>query len=122
MTLFAINVRIIKNTQRGSNMNKECNKCEGQGWYEVPNYRLEIMERIECMDCLVEEQYKDHLKDELTRLMTSVSQQKLAQIVAELIVNGVDRNPKDDLNRIDVIIQTKNTMNALQLGSAYSNQ
>lgn len=122
MTLFAINVRIIKITQRGSNMNKECNKCEGQGWYEVPNYRLEIMERIECMDCLVEEQYKDHLKDELTRLMTSVSQQKLAQIVAELIVNGVDRNPKDDLNRIDVIIQTKNTMNALQLGSAYSNQ
>lgn len=103
-------------------MNKECNKCEGQGWYEVPNYRLEIMERIECMDCLVEEQYKDHLKDELTRLMAGVSQQKLAQIVAELIVNGVDRNPKDDLNRVDVIIQTKNTMNALQLGSAYSNQ
>jgi DNA gyrase/topoisomerase IV subunit B len=74
------------------------------------------------MDCLSQEQYKDHLKNDLTRLMASVSQQKLAQIVAELIVNGVDRNPKDDLNRIDVIIQTKNTMNALQLGLAYSNQ
>lgn len=103
-------------------MNKECSKCEGNMYYEVPNYRLEIMERIECMDCLSQEQYKDHLKDELTRLIASVSQQKLAQIVAELIVNGVDRNPKDDLNRVDVIIQTKNTMNALQLGSAYSNQ
>lgn len=103
-------------------MNNECSKCEGNMYYEVPNYRLEIMERIECMDCLIQEQYKDHLKDELTRLMAGVSQQKLAQIVAELIVNGVDRNPKDDLNRVDVIIQTKNTMNALQLGSAYSNQ
>lgn len=99
-----------------------CEKCHGEMYYEVPNYRLEIMERIECMDCLIQEQYKDHLKDELTRTMAGVSQQKLAQIVAELIVNGVDRNPKDDLNRIDVIIQTKNTMNALQLASAYANQ
>jgi len=103
-------------------MNKECNKCEGQGWYEVPNYRLEIMERIECMDCLIEEQYKDHLKDELTRLMASVSQQKLSQIVAELIVNCVDENANDSLSRIEVIIQTKNTLNAIQLGSAYANQ
>ncbi len=61
-----------------------CEKCNGDMYYEVPNYRLEIMERIECMDCLIQEQYKDHLKDELTRIMASVSQQKLAQIVAEL--------------------------------------
>ena len=99
-----------------------CEKCNGEMSYLVPNYRLEIMERVDCMDCIIEEQYKDHLKDELTRLLASVSQQKLSQIVAELIVNGVDINPNDDLNRIDVIIQTKNTMNAIQLGSAYSNR
>lgn len=99
-----------------------CEKCNGQMYYLVPNYRLEIMEKVDCMDCIIEEQYKDHLKGELTRLLVNASPQKLSQIVAELIVNGVDRNPNDDLNRIDVIIQTKNTLNAMQLGSAYSNR
>ena len=98
----------------------ECEKCNGKGWYEVPNYRLECIERVECIDCLLESQYQDHLKLELSQLLCNASTQKLAQIVAELVVNSVNRNKNDDLERIEGIIHTKNLMNALALGDAYS--
>jgi len=97
-----------------------CDICEDKGWYEIPNHRTECMERIQCMDCLLQEQFKNTLKEDLTKLLSSTSQQKLAQIVAELIVNSVDRNEHDELDRLNGIIQTKNTISALQLGVAYS--
>tara|TARA_R100000353_G_C6443953_1_gene179393 strand:+ start:323 stop:703 length:381 start_codon:yes stop_codon:yes gene_type:complete len=97
-----------------------CEKCQGVGWYKVPNHRLEIMENVECMDCLLNQQFKDHLKEELTRLLVNTSPQKLAQIVAQLVVNSVDRNVNDDIQRIEGIIHTKNVINALALAEAYS--
>lgn len=100
----------------------KCDICNNTGWYEVPNYRLEIMERIECIECLLDAQYKDHLKEELTRLLVDTSLQKLAQIVADLVVNSVAKNPHDDLSRIDGIIQTKNKTNALALATTYSGE
>ena len=75
---------------------------------------------MECIDCLLESQYQDHLKLELSQLLCNASPQKLAQIVAELVVNSVNRNKNDDLERIEGIIHTKNLMNALALGDAYS--
>lgn len=98
----------------------ECKKCQGTGWYKVPNHRLEIMENVQCMECLMDEQFKDHLKGQLTRLLVNTSQQKLAQIVAQLVVNSVDKNENDDIQRIEGIIHTKDTMNALTLAEAYS--
>ena len=80
---------------------------------EVPNHRLEIIENVECMDCLLNQQFKDHLKEELTRLLVNTSPLKLAQIVAQLVVNSVDRNENDDIERIEGIIHTKNVINAL---------
>jgi len=97
-----------------------CDICEDKGWYEIPNHRTECMERIQCMDCLLQEQFKNTLKEDLTKLLSNTSQQKLAQIVAELIVNSVDRNENDELDRLNGIIQTKNTISAVQLGVAYS--
>lgn len=99
-----------------------CHACLDTGWYEIPNYRLEIMERIECIDCLLEAQYKDHLKEGLTRLFADTSKEKLAQIVADLVVNSVAKNTHDDLQRIDGIIQTKNKVNALALAMTYSSE
>jgi len=97
-----------------------CDICEDKGWYEIPNHRTECMERIQCMDCLLKEQFKNTLKEDLTKLLTNTSPQKLAQIVAELIVNSVDRNESDELDRLNGIIQTKSTISAIQLGVAYS--
>ena len=98
----------------------ECEICDGKGWYKVPNHRLEIMENIECMSCLSHQHFKDHLKEELTRLLVNTSPQKLAQIVAQLVVNSVDKNENDDIQRIEGIIHTKNVLNALTLAEAYS--
>lgn len=100
--------------------NEDCEKCNGVGHYVLPNYRLEIMENIQCMDCLNHEHFKDHLKDELTRLLSNTSQQKLAQIVAQLVVNSMDRNENHDIQRIENIIHTKDNLNALVLAEAYS--
>ena len=100
--------------------NSECEKCDGVGHYLVPNYQHDIMERIECMDCYAEDHYKWYLSEELTKVLINSSPQKLAQIVATLVVNGVDTNPKDDLARVEVIIQTKNAMEALVLGEFYN--
>ena len=98
----------------------KCNICNDTGWYELPNHRLECMERIQCMDCLLQQQYKDTLKEDLTKLFSNASHQKLAQIVAELVINSVDKNEHDDLDRINTIIQTKNMISAIQLGVVYS--
>ena len=102
--------------------NKDCKVCNGVGSYNIPNHHLEIMEKIECIDCSLEVQFKDDLKERLTRLLTTTSREKLAQIVSEMVVNGVDITPQDDLNRIEGIVHTKNKVAALALGLAYSNQ
>lgn len=102
--------------------NEDCEKCNGVGHYEVPNYQHDIMERIECMDCISHEHYKYHLSGELTKVLMNVSPQKLASIVAELVVYGVDKNINDSLARIEVIIQTKNSTEALVLGDVYNKQ
>ena len=88
-------------------MSSPCEKCDGDMYYLVANYRLEVMERIECMDCISHEHYKHHLGEELTKIIVKASPQKLASIVSELIVCGIDNNTHDDLERIETIIQTR---------------
>ena len=45
-----------------------CNKCEGKLWYLVPNHQHDVMERIECLDCISEMQYRDDVKERLSKL------------------------------------------------------
>ena len=99
-----------------------CEKCNGDGYYLVPNYQHDVMERIECMDCYAEEHYRWHLSEELTKVLINSSPQKLAKIVAQIVVQGVSNNKNDDITRIEGIIQTKNFNEALVLGDIYSKQ
>ena len=32
--------------------NEDCERCEGKGFYIVPNYQHEVLERIECEPCM----------------------------------------------------------------------
>ena len=95
-------------------MNKDCNKCEGAGWYEVPNYQHEVMEKIECMDCLVEEMYLENLTTDLAKVLVQISHQRLAQLLANGMISKINSNPNDDLGRIESIIHTKNVLLAEQ--------
>ena len=59
--------------------NPECEKCNGDGHYLVPNYQHDVMERIECLDCLAEDHFKWHLSEELTKVFKS----------GEVVLDGV---------------------------------
>lgn len=100
----------------------ECETCNGKLYYELPNFNLEIMERIDCMNCLLDKQFKENLMSEVSKVLSGRSVQHLAQIVAQLVVNGVDKNPSDDLSRIEGMIQTKQGLALMALAETYSNE
>jgi len=103
-------------------MNKDCNICEGKGHYEVANYRLEQMEWVECIECLLTEQYKDHMTEQLADLLTKSSKQQLALLVATFTVSQMDKNENDDIARLEGMIQTKNYLNAIHVAKAYAGE
>lgn len=103
-------------------MNKDCNTCEGSGWYQVANYRLEQMEWVECMDCLLQEQYKEHITEQLADLLTKSSKHQLALIVSTFTINQMNKNDNDDIARLEGMIQTKNYLNAIHVAKAYAGE
>jgi|TARA_R100000030_G_scaffold2255_1_gene1840 hypothetical protein len=97
--------------------NKECKQCKGKGWYEVLNIGYDIVESAECVDCMVEDMFKQEIEMNLAKMLSNVSKERLATIVASLIVKTVDDNPNDNLSRLENIIHTKNTLEALQIAT-----
>jgi len=97
-----------------------CEECNNQGWYEVTNHRTETIEHIQCMNCLLHEQFKETLTLELAKLFTSASPQKICEILATLCVNNVDRNENDNLERLDKFIQAKDLISLLTMASVYA--
>tara|TARA_R110000796_G_scaffold96508_1_gene202310 strand:+ start:137 stop:493 length:357 start_codon:yes stop_codon:yes gene_type:complete len=106
----------------GGLLMSECKTCQGKSYYELPNYNLEIMERIECRSCLLDAQFKDNLMTDISKILSGRSVQHLAQIVAQLVVNGVDKNPSDDLSRLEGMIQTKQGLALMALAESYTNE
>ena len=98
---------------------QDCEVCDGNGRYEVINRRTEMIEYMDCMDCMLHEQYRYHLMTELAKLFTSASHEKMCYLLAELLVNGVDNNKHDDLERLDDFIHKKNIHSLLSLAEAY---
>jgi hypothetical protein len=100
----------------------ECNKCEGNLYYLVPNYQHDTMERIDCLDCISEMQYADDIKGRLTKLLVTASPQRLAQLVAEVAVNGIIKDSNSNITRYETIIATKNLEQALVMASIYAEE
>ena len=100
----------------------DCDKCEGNLYYLVPNYQHDVMERIECWDCISEMQYQDDVKERLTKLLVTASPQRLAQLVADLAVNGIVKDSNNNISRFETIIATKNLEQALVMASIYAEE
>ena len=101
----------------------DCSKCEGNLYYLVPNYQHDIMERIDCIDCISELQYQDDIKERLTKLLVTASPQRLAQIVSEMTINSVVKDTSTAgrrLGRLETMLATKNIKEALFFSSMYS--
>ena len=99
----------------------ECEICNGAGFYKQPNYRLEIMEWVECIECMLEDHYKESIAFDIQLLLSKTSPQKLAQIVAQLLVNSMDMDGQESLQRLDSIAQGKDVMNLLVLAETTVN-
>jgi len=101
-------------------MNK-CEVCDGAGFYKQPNHRLEIMEWVECIECMLEDHYRESIGFDIQLLLSKTSPQKLAQIVAQLLVNSMDMEGQESLQRLDSMAQGKDVMNLLVLAETTVN-
>ena len=101
-------------------MNRECKVCEGAGVYEVVNRRTETIEYNDCIDCMLDAQFKEHLTIEVSKIISQASHEKLAWMLAKLTVNSVDANKNDDLDRVHNYVKSKDLVSLLNLADAYT--
>lgn len=99
---------------------RNCEICEGKGWYLESDPVYECMVKEECLDCKYHDMYREDITEHLYKLFRDVSPVKVAMLLAEFIVNSVDANPKDNLNRLDEIVMSKNTRGIMLLGKGYA--
>tara|TARA_R100000995_G_scaffold84458_2_gene63220 strand:- start:1894 stop:2196 length:303 start_codon:yes stop_codon:yes gene_type:complete len=88
----------------------ECLECKGKGYVIEPDHQHDCMIKKECISCMMDDNYREHLAFELSKLLSGLSNQKLAQTVASLMVNHSKyiNNTQDYLSTIEGFIAHKN--------------
>ena len=89
----------------------ECEKCNGKLYYVIPNYQHDTLERIECWDCISVDMYNSDVKERLSKQLLNASKERLANIVAELMVNATENDKVDET--FEPLIATKDTTRIL---------
>lgn len=92
----------------------ECEKCEGKMYYIVPNHQHDILERVECWDCISVDMYNNDVKERISRQLVNASKERLANIIAELMVNATEDDKVDET--FEPLIATKDTTRLLVIG------
>tara|TARA_R100000458_G_C8152983_1_gene159970 strand:- start:94 stop:420 length:327 start_codon:yes stop_codon:yes gene_type:complete len=95
-----------------------CKICKGNLYYLVYDKHADNMAKMDCWDCLSVIQYNDDVKERLSKLLVSASPQKLAQIVAEILVNTTEDYEVE--NTFEPLIATKDKTRLLVLGEIKS--
>lgn len=85
-----------------------CEICDGKGWYSVPNYRTETLESVQCEHCMAEEEIKEDLAIETSKLLNSFSKEKLCRMLANFCVDVF--YSRNEPNRLESIIDNKNLL------------
>tara|TARA_R100000278_G_C5438440_1_gene152815 strand:+ start:281 stop:598 length:318 start_codon:yes stop_codon:yes gene_type:complete len=85
-----------------------CEICNGKGWYSVPNYRTETLESVQCEQCMAEEEMKEDLAIETSKLLNSFSKEKLCRMLANFCVDVF--YSRNEPNRLESIIDNKNLL------------
>ena len=88
----------------------ECLECKGKGYVIEPDNQHDCMIKKECISCMMDDNYREHLSFELSKLLSGLSNQKLAQTVASLMVNHSKyiNDTQDYLSTIEGFIAHKN--------------
>tara|TARA_R100000479_G_C6350824_1_gene189155 strand:- start:417 stop:713 length:297 start_codon:yes stop_codon:yes gene_type:complete len=92
-----------------------CKICNGNMRYQIPNHYHETMEWVDCMDCVLEAQFKETVAIDVARLLSKASAEKLSLILSTMIVNT-----SNDLNRVYDITKQKNLNHLLMLADCYA--
>ncbi len=82
-----------------------CEICEGKGWYSVPNYRSETLESVQCEHCLAEEELKETLAIETSKLLVNFSKEKLCRMLANFCVDIF--HSRNEVDRLQTLIDNK---------------
>tara|TARA_R100000742_G_C4260260_1_gene78075 strand:+ start:98 stop:388 length:291 start_codon:yes stop_codon:yes gene_type:complete len=79
-----------------------CEICSGNGWFKQANYQLEIMEWVQCYDCLAQEKYLEELTEKTAKLINRSSVEKLSLLLAKYCVNKIESE------RLETMLNEKN--------------
>jgi|TARA_A100001201_G_scaffold79274_1_gene70989 hypothetical protein len=79
-----------------------CEICNGNGWFKQANYQLEIMEWVQCYDCLAQEKYLEELTEKAAKLINRSSAEKLSLLLAKYCVTKMDKE------RLETMLTDKN--------------
>ena len=82
-----------------------CEICNGKGWHVVPNYRTETLESVQCEECMAEEEIKEELAIETSKLLNKFSKEKLCKILGNFCVETFYN--RNESNRLESIIDNK---------------
>ena len=100
-------------------MQKTCDneKCN-QGYIVVPNYQHDTMERIECMECLVNDKYRFDLASKLRETLREGSRERLISIVSDAFADSIYMNEEACADAED-LIQSKRSQDLMVMISVY---
>tara|TARA_R100001510_G_scaffold45557_1_gene42268 strand:+ start:138 stop:470 length:333 start_codon:yes stop_codon:yes gene_type:complete len=100
-------------------MNKTCNdeSCLN-GYLLVPNHQHDIMERIECIDCLINERYRYDLASKVREMLREGSRERLISIVSDAFADSIYMNEEACADAEDMI-QSKRSQDLMAMISVY---
>ena len=88
------------------------------GYKIVPNYQHDVMERVECMECLVNDKYRFDLASNLRKTLRECSREQLVAVVSDAFADLAFMN-QDLCADVEDMIQAKRTQDLMALISVW---
>lgn len=100
-------------------MNKTCeDESCSNGYRLVPNHQHDVMERIECMDCLINEKYRYDLSVKVRETLREGSRERLISIISDAFADSIYMNT-DACADAEDLIQSKRTQDLMAMIAVY---
>jgi len=100
-------------------MNKTCeNESCINGYLLVPNHQHDVMERVECMECLVNEKYRFDLSCRVREMLREGSRERILNIISDAFADVIYMNT-DACADVEDLIQSKRTQDLMAMVAVY---
>ena len=85
----------------------ECNESNGTGWIKTWNHNHDVMMREQCYVCMANEKHMQDLVLEVSKMLASISKQRLARAFATKLIDLTDRFCASDFSNVEMAIKNK---------------